>query len=42
MTDHEYGHQVPVTIGTLNIDIIIEQATKDELDQLGTAWEEGK
>ena len=36
------GHRVPVTIGTLHIDMIIEQATKDELDQLGTAWGRGK
>ena len=42
MPDHEYGHRVPVTIGTLHIDMIIEQAMKDELDQLGTAWGRGK
>ena len=42
MPDHEYGHRVPVTISTLHIDMIIEQATKDELDQLGTAWGRGK
>ena len=42
MPDHEYGHPVPVTIGTLHIDMIIEQAMKDELDQLGTAWGRGK
>ena len=42
MPDHEYGHRVPVTIGTLHIDMIIEQVTKDELDQLGTAWGRGK
>ena len=33
---------MPVTIGTLHIDMIIEQATKDELDQLGTTWGRGK
>ena len=42
MPDHEYGHRVPVTICTLHIDMIIEQATRDELDQLGTAWGRGK
>ena len=42
MPDHEYSHRVPVTIGTLHIDMITEQATKDELDQLGTAWGRGK
>ena len=42
MPDHEYGQRVPVTIGTLHIDMIIEQATRDELDQLGTAWGRGK
>ena len=40
MPDHKYGHRVPVTIGTLHIDMILEQATKDELDQL--AWGRGK
>ena len=40
--DHENGHRVPVTIGTLHINMIIEQARKDELDQLGTAWGKGK
>ena len=33
---------MPVTIDTLHIDMITEQATKDELDQLGTAWGRGK
>ena len=33
---------MPVAIGTLHIDMIIEQATKEELDQLGTAWGRGK
>ena len=42
MPDHEYGQRVPVTIGTLHIDMIIEQAMKEELDQLGTAWGRGK
>ena len=42
MPDHEYGHRVPVTIGILHIDMIIEQATRDKLDQLGTAWGRGK
>ena len=42
MPDHEYGQRVPVTIGTLHIDMIIEQAMKEELDQLDTAWGRGK
>ena len=42
MPDHEYGHRVPVTIGTLHIDMIIEKATKEELEQLRTAWGRGK
>ena len=42
MPDHEYGHRVPVTIDTLHIDMVIEQATKDELDLLGIAWGRGK
>ena len=42
MPDHEYSYRVPVTISTLHIDMIIEQATKDEIDQLETAWGRGK
>ena len=42
MPDHKYDHQVPVIIGTLHIDMIIEQASKDELNQLGTALGRGK
>ena len=34
MPDHEYGHRVPVIIGTLHIDMIIEQATKENPTQL--------
>ena len=36
MLDHEYGHDVPVTIGTRHIAMIIENATRDEIDRLGT------
>ena len=42
MPDHEYSHRVPVTIGNLHMDMIIELATKDELNQLRTAWGRGK
>ena len=29
MNDHNYGKRVPITIGTLHIDMIIDQATKE-------------
>ena len=32
VSDHTYGKRVPLTIGTLHIDMIIECATKEELD----------
>ena len=38
MNDHTYGKCVPITIGTLHIDIIIDQATKEELEQISIAW----
>ena len=37
----EYGKQVPVQIGTIHIDIILEKATKEELALMGKAWERG-
>ena len=30
VSDHTYGRRVPITIGTLHIDLIIERATKEE------------
>ena len=40
--DHRYGYRVPVTIGTLHIDMIIEKATPDELDIISIAWGRGQ
>ena len=39
--DSEYGKQVPVQIGTLHIDLILEKATKEEIAKMGKAWERG-
>ena len=33
--DSEYGERVPIQIGTLHIDMILEKATADELNKLG-------
>ena len=41
INDSEYGKQVPVQIGTIHIDIILEKATKEELALMGKAWEQG-
>ena len=40
--DHCYGNCVPLTIGTLHIDMIIERATKDELNEISIAWGQGQ
>ena len=37
ISDHTYGRRVPITIGTLHIDLIIEKATKKELDKISIA-----
>ena len=41
MSDHIYGDRVPVTIGTLHIDMILDRATKEELEVLSRAWDQG-
>ena len=41
VSDSEYGKQVPVQIGTLHIDIVLEKVTREELTLLGKAWERG-
>ena len=42
VSDHAYGKRVPLTIGTLHIDLIIERATKEELDKISIAWGRGQ
>ena len=42
MNDHNYGKLVPITIGTLHIDMIFDQATKEELDKISIAWGRGQ
>ena len=41
MSDHTYGDRVPVTIGTLHIDMMLDKATKEELESLSRAWDRG-
>ena len=41
ISDNEYGRQVPVQIGTLHIDLILEKATREELAKMGKEWERG-
>ena len=41
ISDSEYGKRVPVQIGTLHIDLVLEKATKEELAKLGKAWRRG-
>ena len=40
--DHWYGYCVPVTVGTLHIDMIIAEAIPDELDKISIAWGRGQ
>ena len=42
VNDSEYGKRVPIQIGTLHIDLVLEKATKHELATLGKTWERGK
>ena len=36
--DSKYSHKVPIIIGTLHIDQMLELATAEELSNLGSAW----
>ena len=38
VNDSEYGKRVPIQIGTLHIDLVVERVTKHELASLGKAW----
>ena len=40
--NHNYGKRVPIMIGTLHIDMIIEMATRQELDNISIAWGRGQ
>ena len=40
--DSKYGERVPIQIGTLHIDMILEKATADEIDNLGKAFERSR
>ena len=42
VNDSEYSKRVPIQIGTLHIDLVLERATTQELAILGKAWERGK
>ena len=42
VSDHGYGKRVPLTIGTLHIDLIIERVTKEELDKISIARGRGQ
>ena len=42
MNDHTYGKRVPIMIGTLHIDMIINWAMKEELEQISIAWGRGQ
>ena len=39
--DSTYGERVPVAIGTLHIDMVLDVATKEELENIGRKWQRG-
>ena len=39
--DSPYGEKVPVAIGTLHIDMVLDLATKEELENIGQKWQRG-
>ena len=39
--DSAYSSWVPITLGTLHIDMVIEKATSEELQNLGREWKTG-
>ena len=39
--DSMYSAKVPVALGTLHIDMVVNQATPDELANLGQEWQTG-
>ena len=39
--DSAYGERVPVAIGTLHINMILDVATKEELEKVGRRWKRG-
>ena len=41
VNDSDYSKRVPIQIGTLHIDLVLDQATKQEIAVLGKAWERG-
>ena len=41
VNDTEYGSRIPVLLGTLHINMILEQASLDELNNLPAAWRRG-
>ena len=42
VSNGEYSKMVPIQIGTLHIDLVLEKATKQEIAVLGKTWERGK
>ena len=42
VSDHTYGKRVPMMISPLHIDMIIESATKEELNRISIAWGRGQ
>ena len=39
--DSPYGERVPVAIGTLRIDMVLDMVTKEEYKNIGRKWQRG-
>ena len=39
--DSAYGERVPVAIGTLHIDMVLDVVTKEDLENIGRKWQRG-
>ena len=42
IADSKYGNRVPVQLGTLHIDMLLDCTTPEELASLGKTWERGQ
>ena len=42
VNDSDYGERVPIQLGTLHINMILDQVMEEELATLGKTWERGR
>ena len=42
LEDHDYGQRIPIQIGTLHINRVLDLVTKEEIDHLTRSWHRGR